>query len=172
MVTQINYPYLPDGRSFKYVSIDNQFMRLARSYAMSNSVDDDTPTGSVIVKNQAIVGLGANGTDYHKKNVCVRVVKKIPTGQGYELCEGCNPKNHSEPRAIADAISKKHETKDADLYLWGHWWCCRWCWASIIEAGIKNVYLLEDSQKLFDDNSKENILGKQFKLFAAELQSR
>jgi deoxycytidylate deaminase len=55
---------------------------------MSDSLDDDTPTGSVIVKEKMIIGIGANGTDFHKKNPCVRVIKKIPTGQGYDLCEG------------------------------------------------------------------------------------
>lgn len=169
---KISYPYLPEGRNFKYVSLDNQFMRVAKNYAMSNSLDYNTPTGSVVVRDSMIIGLGANGTLYHKNNPCIRVIKKIPTGQGYDMCEGCDPKNHSEPKAIADAINKKHDPIGADLYLWGHWWCCRWCWDSIIRAGIKDVYLLEDSWKLFDDESEHNILGKQFELFASELRSR
>nr|AIA18240.1 Cytidine and deoxycytidylate deaminase zinc-binding region [uncultured bacterium] len=158
----IKYPFVPEGGEYKYVNLANQYMRLARNYAWSDSIDKDTPTASVIVKDNKIIGIGANGSDFHKKNECVRVIKKIPTGQGYELCEGCHPKNHSEQRAIKDALSKNNDIEGADLYLWGHWWCCQWCWEEIIKAKIKNVYLLQGSEKLFNDDSAENILGKQF----------
>lgn len=164
----ISYPYLREGREFKYVPLSNQYMRLGRSVAMSDSIDKDTPTGSVIVKNDAVIGIGANGSDFHSKNPCIRVIKKIPTGQGYEMCEGCHPKNHSEPRAIADARKKGHDTSGADLYLWGHWWCCKPCWDAIIEAGIAQVYLLEGSEKLFNDDSPENVLGRSVKNFCDE----
>jgi deoxycytidylate deaminase len=86
----------------------------------------------------------------------------MPTGQGYELCEGCDPKFHSEPSAIRDAQAKGKDTNGADLYMWGHWWCCEYCWNSIISAGIKNVYDLENSEILFNKSDPNNILGKQF----------
>jgi deoxycytidylate deaminase len=86
----------------------------------------------------------------------------MPTGEGYDLCEGCNSKFHSEPSAIRDALSKNKDTEGADLYLWGHWWCCKDCWDSMISAGIKNVYLLDGSEKLFNKKSSENIIGHQF----------
>lgn len=158
----IKYPYVPEGREYKYVGLDNQYMRLARDYAWSDSLDNDTCTGAIIVKDNKILGLGANGSNYHKTHECVRVIKKIPTGQGYELCEGCHPKNHAEPRAIKDARDKGNDIEEADLYLWGHWWCCKWCWESMIEAHIRDVYLVTDSEKLFNDDSPDNILGKQF----------
>jgi len=90
------------------------------------------------------------------------VKRGIPTGQQYELCEGCHPKNHSEPRAIADAKKNGHDTKGADLYLWGHWWACETCWQTMIAAGIKNFYLMEGSEKLFNKSHPKNIIGKQF----------
>ncbi len=53
---------------------------------------------------------------------------------------------HAEARAVKNAGVKAH---GGDLYLWGHWWCCKPCWDAMISAGIKNVYLYTESQKLF-----------------------
>ena len=157
----IIYPEpLPEGRQIKYVPIDHPYMLLARAYALEHSLDDAVKTGSVIFKYGILLGRGANGSDYHKTHKCRRVELGIPTGQRYEECDGCHPKNHSEPWAINDAFTKGHDPNGADLYLWGHWWCCTPCWNAIISAGIKNVYLVEGSEKLFNKESSENILGK------------
>ena|SRR3989344_3600909 len=147
---EINYPYLPSGRAIKYVSADNPFMVMAEECARKNSLDSAHKTGSVVVKNGRILGRGANGSNYHSINGCERKKQNMPTGQGYELCEGCHPKNHSEPKAIKNALDSGHDTAGADLYLYGHWWCCEPCWNSIIENGIINVFLLEGSEKLFN----------------------
>ncbi len=162
MSKNIDYPYIPKGRKIKYVPPDNEYIRAAKKYAKENSLDDNMPTGSVVVDSGEIIGYGANGSDYHKTNGCERVRQGIPTGQGYELCEGCHPKNHSEPRAIADALSKKTDLRNADLYLWGHWWACEPCWKAIEEAGIKNVYLVEHSHKFFNKTHPQNAIGQQF----------
>jgi len=158
--SKVNYPFLPKGRNFKYVGQGNKFMKAARDYARKYSQDDAVPTGSVIVKAGEIVGRGANGSDYHKTHVCKRVELGIPTGQGYELCEGCHPKNHSEPRAILDGLSRHKDIRGADLYLWGHWWACEPCWLAIQDAGIKDIYLLENSQVLFNREHSDNVLGQ------------
>lgn len=158
----INYPYLPEGRDILYVPQDNQYLQAAKQFAKDNSLDSTVPTGSVVVKDNEIIGYGANGTDYHKTHECERVKNHIPTGQGYELCEGCHPKNHSESRAIKDAIDRGFDPKGADLYLWGHHWCCEPCWKSIIAAGINRVYLMEGSEILFDRTQEGNIIGHQF----------
>ena len=158
----VEYPYIPVGRAFKYVNPDDPFMKTAREYAQKYSLDESVKTGSVVVKNGEIIGHGANGSDYHAEHGCERVKRGIPTGHGYELCEGCHPKNHSEPHAIADAVKNGRNTIGADLYLWGHWWACEPCWNAIIEAGIEHVYLLENSDKLFNKAHPGNIIGKQF----------
>jgi len=161
-MTKIDYPYLPPDREIKYVPTDDPFMVEAREYAQHNSIDFNQKTGSVVVKDGEIIGRGANGSDYHKTHECERVKRKIPTGEQYELCEGCHPKNHSEPRAIADAQKNGRDTKDADLYLWGHWWACQPCWQAIQSAGIANVYLMEGSERLYRKAHPENVIGKQF----------
>ena len=160
----IEYPYLPKGRKIHYAKAGNKFIQAAKKFAKENSLDENMPTGSVIVYRNKIIGRGANGSDYHNRYGCERVRRGIPTGQGYELCEGCHPKNHSEPKAIKDA-QKNHPTADlteADLYLWGHWWTCEPCWDAITKAGIKDVFLTTGSHKSFNRSHAENIIGRQF----------
>ncbi len=158
----INYPYLPEGREIFYVPARNFFMKLAKTTARKESLDKTMPGAAVIVKNGRILGKGANGSDYHEKHGCERVHLGCKSGEGYELCEGCSPKNHSEPTAIKNARERGNNTEGADLYLWGHWWFCKDCWDAMIEAGIKNVYLLEGSEILFNKENPDNIIGHQF----------
>lgn len=158
----VDYPYMPDDGEIAYVSADNQFMKEARAFAKKNSLDKTMPNASFIVKDGEIIGHGANGSTYHEEHGCERVRLGIPTGQGYELCEGCHPKNHGEPKAIADAQKHDNDTQGAEIYLWGHWWCCEPCWNAMREAGIHKVYLLENSEILFNKDKPGNIVGKQF----------
>lgn len=158
----VEYPFMPEGRKFKYVPENDPFIIAAKEWAREHSLDTTMPTASVIVVEGEIVGRGANGSDYHKTHECERVKLGIPTGQGYELCEGCHPKNHSEPRAIADAKEKNVDLDAAELYLWGHWWCCQDCWAAIEQSGIKQVYVMEGSEIKFNKDNPNNVVGRQF----------
>ena len=162
MSTAIKYPYHPEGRVTKYVPADNEYMVLAKLFAKSYSLDKTMPSAAVIVRDGVVLGIGANGSDHHERFGCRRVELKCKTGEGYELCEGCHPKNHSEPSAIRDAQSKGHETAGADLYLWGHWWFCESCWSAMAEAGIRDVFLITGSERLFNRSDPENIVGRQF----------
>jgi len=158
----IKYPYLPAGHTILYVPISNPYMAQAKEYARKNSLDKTMPNSSILVKDGKIIGMGANGSNYHELHGCERIKQNIPTGQGYELCEGCSPKNHGEPKAIKNARDLGNDTNGTDLYLWGHWWCCEPCWDEMIKAGINNVYLLENSEVLFNKADPNNIVGKQF----------
>ncbi len=158
----IVYPYIPKGRTIDYVPADDPYMLAAKEFARERSLDKTMPNASVVVKDGQIIGRAANGSRYHDQNGCERIRLNIPTGQGYELCDGCSPKNHSESKAVADAKEHGHDTTGADLYLWGHWWCCEPCWGSMTAAGIAKVFLLEGSEKLFNKSDPGNIVGKQF----------
>lgn len=142
-------PYLPQGRTLRYVSLENPYMRQAQKVAQTQSLDPDHPTGAVIVKKGEIIGQGANGSNYHQKNGCERKKQNIPTGKNYELCPGCHPRNHAEQKALQNALDQKKNPENADLYLWGHWWCCESCWEKMISHKIKEVYLLQDAEKFF-----------------------
>ncbi|MDD5251038.1 MAG: hypothetical protein PHT12_00215 [Patescibacteria group bacterium] len=158
----IKYPYLPEGRTILYVPAGNKFMIVAKAFAQAHSLDKAMPNASVIVRAGAILGIGANGSNYHKEHGCRRVELKCRSGEGYDLCEGCSPKNHGEPTAIRDVLEQGLDPRGADLYLWGHWWCCQPCWEAMEEAGIAQVYLLVGSEVLFNRDVPGNIIGHQF----------
>ena len=149
MTASAPQPYLPKGRTVAFAPLDNTFMQAAKKAAQDHSLDKKHPTGAVIVMDDVILGRGANGSSYHEENGCERKRLNIPTGEGYELCEGCSPKNHAEPTAIRNAIEKGNSPQGADLYLWGHWWCCEGCWGAMIENEIANVYLVEGAWEMF-----------------------
>jgi deoxycytidylate deaminase len=153
-----NYPYLPEGREIKYVAETDLFISEAKRIRKEFSTDEGHPTGAVVVLGDEIIGRGANQSalknkkliDLHKKGVCVRRFLKIPSGQKYWMCPGCSKnKHHAEARAVKDALKNGKSPKGADLYLYGHWWCCKPCWDEMIAAGIKNVYLVEGATEQF-----------------------
>ncbi len=129
------------------------------------------PTSVVLVKDGKVIGRGASQAPLknptlrklHQEGWCVRKFFKVASGTKYWLCPGCaSYANHSEPRGVVDAQKNGFDTQGADLYHWGHWWCCESCWNAMIKGGIKDVYLLEGSELLFNPSSKSHILGKQF----------
>lgn len=157
-ITTQEYPYLPAGRTILYVPMVNPFMAEAKKVCLENSTDHNHPTGAVVVKNGIIVGRGANQSairnklllNLHKEYFCIRKWLHIKSGTHYWLCPGCaSSKMHAEPRAVKDAQKNAGDITGADLYLWGHWWCCKPCWDSMIGRGIHNVYLLNESVALF-----------------------
>ncbi|MSU55135.1 MAG: hypothetical protein EXS46_01175 [Candidatus Taylorbacteria bacterium] len=168
----ISYPYLPEGRTIKYVPAHDRFMRAAEDACRELSTDRQHPTSAVLVKDGVVVSSAANRAvlknskllAFHRKGWCVRKLLKTPSGQKYWLCPGCaSSKNHAETSVMRLAIKQGIDTEGADIYHWGHWWCCKPCWDSMIAGGIRNVYLLEESDKLFNPKYQQNIIGKQFK---------
>lgn len=142
-------PYLPPGKEILYVPVSHKYMQLAKAAAETKSLDQQHPTGAVLVKDKAVLAVGANGSKFHEQLGCVRKLVKAPTGRLYGLCAGCSPKNHAEQKAIKEAYKEGYELAGADLYLWGHWWCCKSCWAAMIKAEIRHVYLPEGAWKSF-----------------------
>lgn len=138
-------PYLPEGREILYVNDADEFLAAAEASARELTTDHEHPTGAVVVRDGVILGVGANRSEYHAEKGCERKKQNCPTGEGYELCPGCGPEFHAEQQAIGDA----GECVGADLYLWGHWWCCESCWKKMIAAGIRNVYLWDEAVERF-----------------------
>jgi deoxycytidylate deaminase len=158
----IHYPYLPRDRTILYLPADDPYMRLARDAARWYSLDKIQKVGAIIHKDRKIIGYGANGSNYHETHGCERKHLGSRTGEDYHLCPGCDPRNHAEAKAIACARESGHDTTNASMYLWGHWWACKPCWDEIIRARIANIYLLEGSERLFDRDHPDNIIGRQF----------
>jgi deoxycytidylate deaminase len=152
------YPYLPDGKEIMYVPADNPYMREAELCHRTLSTDLQHPTGAVVVLNNVIVGKGANQSALknasllrlHKKGWCIRRWFGVPSGKKYWLCPGCSSfRYHAEAQAVHDALSRTSSIAGGDLYLYGHWWCCKPCWDAMITSGIARVYLVENATELF-----------------------
>ena len=147
MTKKINYPYLPKGKTIKYVPASNKFMMAAKK-ATEGTGCTKQPTGAVLVKNGKIISTATNAS--FKAPVCPRVLRGSATGTDYYLCkEICKQNGHSELMAVRKAMEKGIETKGGDIYLWGHWWCCQPCWEEMIKGGIANVYLEENATDKF-----------------------
>ncbi len=142
-MSEIEYPYLPEGREFLFVPEDHEFMVAARLAQQECAGDPIHPVGAVIVKDGKVVARAGNGFNAGSSevHVCPRIVQECASGAGYELCELHNNPGHAEPMAVAQAQASGVDTVGADLYMYGHWWCCEPCWKSMIDAGIANVYL-------------------------------
>ncbi|MEK7574951.1 MAG: deaminase [Patescibacteria group bacterium] len=165
----IQYPYLPEGRTIKYVPAHDRFMRAAEDACRELSTDHNHPTSAVLVKNGMVIGRAANQSalknekliKLHREGFCIRRLLKIPSGQKYWLCPGCaSSRNHAETLVMKLTKKQGIDTRGADIYHWGHWWCCKPCWDSMIAGGVRDVYLLDESEKLFNPKSPDNILGK------------
>lgn len=152
------YPYLPEGRTIKYVPIENRFMAEAKNAREKLSTEMNHATGSVVVLGNEIIGRAGNQAGIknkriqkiHKEKLCIRRILNIPSGEKYWLCPGCAKySDHAEAGAVRDALKKRGSIDGADLYLYGHWWCCKPCWDSMIEAGINDVYLVDNADELF-----------------------
>lgn len=160
----VEYPYMPEQGEIRYVPADDAFMVRAKEFARLHSLDAAMPNCSVVVRDGVEVGIAANGSTYHEINGCERKRLGSKTGEDYDKCEGCSPKNHGEPKAIANALENvdAEVVNDAEIYLWGHWWCCESCWNAMLASGITKVNLLENSQVIFNQSHPDNSIGRQF----------
>ncbi len=135
----IRHPFTPDQIKMTYG--ENGFLNRTQQIAQQASLDPGHPNATVIVNQGIEISHGANGSNYHSEHGCERKRLHMPTGQGYELCEGCHPKNHSEATAIqnARALGRQDKLKGSTAHLYGHWWCCESCCQKMVEAGITAV---------------------------------
>jgi len=140
-------PYIAPGREVLYVDLGNKFMNEAKIESEKSGCAKQS-TGAVIVKDDKIIARGTNAGK--KVEICPRVVKGSKTGEDYHFCKDiCKQTGHAEESAVRNAEEQGCNTEGADLYLFGHWWCCKTCWDYMIRAGIKNVYLLKDADQYF-----------------------
>jgi tRNA(Arg) A34 adenosine deaminase TadA len=156
----IPFPYLPEGREIEFVPEDNVYMQMAlEEKAKSN--DQLYPTGAVVIKDGQVLAQAHNRAGYkwkwlinwHQHGFCFRRWFKIKTGEKYWMCPGCaTNKNHAESTLVnkMEKEGRLGELSGTDLYLAGHWWCCKPCWDNMIRAGIKNVFLMKGAKEKFD----------------------
>ena len=144
-------PYLPPGGRLIEIDPQNPFLEAAREQSEKIKTDNTkNKTGVVIVKNQQIVAQAHMKYKFHKFIGCIRKWFKQPTGKNYWLCPGCWPSGHAEAQAIHQAKKAGIDLHGAELYLWGHWYCCCHCWAAMQSVGINTVYLPKGAKKMFE----------------------
>jgi len=142
------YPYLPEGRTILYAAESHPHMAAAKEMARQSKGCKQN-VGVVIVKDDQVVARGANCIEIAKQSMyCPRGVLGCKSGEGYEYCNTCLG-SHGEYAAIVDAQQNNVDTRGADVYLYGHWWACEPCWNVMIEAGIKDFYLLDTADEQF-----------------------
>lgn len=105
--------------------------------------------GAVIVKDDVVISTGYNGAPREFDNCCdlgkcPRIERDMHQGDGYGICRAV----HAEANALLNC--SRQQTIDADLYLVGvnpsdnsihKAKPCPLCARTIIQAGIKNVYM-------------------------------
>lgn len=142
-------PYLPEGRSVSYVDVNHPHMAAAKKMSLQSN-GCRWKNGSVIVLNNNVIAQGANCIEVANRPMyCAREVLECKSGEGYDHCPTCVG-SHAERSALQNAQECGVVVAGADLYLYGHWWCCKPCWDEMIQAGIKDVYLLSEAQEHFE----------------------
>lgn len=110
--------------------------------------------GAVIVKNDAVIATGYNGSPRGMENCCdtgecPRIPLDMHQGDGYAMCKAV----HAEANALLNC--SREQTVGADLYLTGvnpedgsvhKAKPCPLCARHIIQAGIRNVYLRQSGK--------------------------
>lgn len=149
----IVYPYLPSGREILYVPEDDVCMFIAKEASVASGCVKQ-PTGAAVVGWNSVIGVGSNAG--RRVEECPRWGS--PTGENYGPCKTvCRQESHAEVSALRDALNKGHMVSGADLYLYGHWWCCKDCWDKMIAAGIRRVYLAERSWEIFNPDINQEM---------------
>lgn len=146
----IRHPFLSRYFNVEYIE-DNLYFDYGKDLIAFSDQSIGQITATLYEKDGEVIAYSGNGAVYHKKNGCERVRLNVPTGQRYDLCDGCNPKNHSEAVAIkrAKTYNKLKWLKNANAYLYGHWWSCKDCSVVLEKTGIKNLYMSKDWTKKF-----------------------
>ena len=155
----IDYPYMPEGHQLKYASVDDPFMIEAAKAREECAGDPLYPVGIVLVKDGVVVTRAGNG--YNRGpgeiHVCPRVVLDCPSGTGYDLCTLHDSPGHSEQMLVAEAKKQGIDLEGADAYMYGHWWACEPCWTTLLEAGIRDLYVTDDAHERF---SKDKVYSE------------
>ena len=105
--------------------------------------------GAVIVKDNRILSTGYNGAPSGLPNCiddcsrCYRSAHNIPSGQLLDMCYAV----HGEQNAILNAMKTGEDLKGAVLYV--NTYPCVTCFKLTVQAGIKEVYYIDEYENEF-----------------------
>lgn len=132
----------------KRISKEDMYLNCAEVFAY-RSTCLKRKYGAVIVKDDAVISTGYNGSPRGEENCCdigscPRMKRDMHQGEGYGMCRAV----HAEANALLNC--SREQTLGADLYLTGvnpgdnsvhQAKPCPLCARMIIQAGIRNVIL-------------------------------
>ncbi len=132
----------------KRISKADAYLNCAENFAY-RSTCIKRKYGAVLVKDDAVISTGYNGSPRGFENCCdigecPRIARDMHQGEGYGICRAV----HAEANALLNC--SREQTMDADLYLAGvnpedmsvhRAKPCPLCARMIIQAGIRNVIL-------------------------------
>ncbi len=136
---------------------DIYYLKIAREVAWRSKCLS-RKIGSVLVKNDSIIGTGFNGpphkvppcsyrdnngdyTDTIQSDVCPRYRMGFKSGEGLDYCVAC----HSEINAVLHSAKNGIPTEGSTLYAY----CgipCICCTKEMINAGVKRVVCIKDTE--------------------------
>lgn len=125
---------------------DLMFMKIAREIGQTLSKCASRQVGAILVKDKNIISIGFNGSPsgsslcQNRTATCPRKKLGIISGKDLELC----PAQHSETNCILNAAKKGISTKDSTMYIWATVSPCKSCMGAIINAGVKEIVVLDD----------------------------
>jgi len=116
----------------------NEYFFKMCEFVAQKSKDPNTKVGCVIVgPDKEIRSTGFNGFPRGVKDDVILVPKRYERPEKYQWTE------HSEQNAICAAAKMGTSLDECDIYV--TWMPCVTCAKSIIQCGIKNVYILKYS---------------------------
>ncbi|MCD7710625.1 MAG: dCMP deaminase family protein [Porphyromonadaceae bacterium] len=133
---------MQDTQKNKQSALDSRYIRMAKIWA-ENSYCKRRQVGALLVKNNAIISDGYNGTPAGFKNIC-----EDESGQTYPYVL------HAEANAITKIARSGNSSEGATLYVTTS--PCIECSKLIIQAGITRVvfseyYRLNDGLELLKE---------------------
>lgn len=114
--------------------------------------------GAVIAdEDHHVRSTGYNGTPHKvlsckEAGICYRIQNNIPSGTMYETCRSI----HAEQNAIIQAGIDK--CKGSTLYVFGHDEICILCKRFIVQAGIKEVFIIKNEDSSIFRFTKEELM--------------
>lgn len=105
--------------------------------------------GAIIVKDDRILSTGYNGAPSGLPNCCddckrcYRSAHNIPSGQMLDMCYAV----HAEQNAIMNALKTGEDLKGAALYV--NTYPCVTCFKLTVQAGIKDVFYIDEYENEF-----------------------
>ena len=140
----------------KYMSLGD-YLDVAYLYAQKTSGCLKVAVGSLIMRDNNIIALGANQAIPKLRKTprgCLRIEKYGEDSKVHRNPADCRSL-HSEIDAICAAAAEGHSVKGATIFVTRY--PCESCAKAVVAAGIKQVYyggtadISDETRKIFDD---------------------